>query len=385
MKKLIFLLVMYFSLSISNAQDPQIQQMVNNINADSLWSYISFMSSQDRHCTSDDSTCRHWLFEYFTQLGFDTVYYHQFNSNYMPNVVAELTGEVFPDSICILGGHYDTYAHNAPGADDNASGTAGVLEVARAISSYHFKKTIRFICFSAEEVGLVGSYAYAQDATNNGENIFAMINLDMISHSQYGNEAPEFWVSFNSNSLGLLDRMDTVIQTYVPSASWNDGSTTPYASASDHASFWAFGIPAIFIIDCLDFASPHYNNKIHSFNDTIGASTNNKVLAQACVQTSTALMAELAVLYSPVDIPQIQNIPAFRFYPNPVVESVLINSEKEIRQIIICNSVGQVVKQLNIQGNKHITVDCNTLVSGFYFLQMVDNEGFLYSGSFVKK
>ena len=81
------------------------------------------------------------------------------------NVVAELRGTETPNTIYIVGGHYDhvggiLHTGSFPGGDDNASGTAGVLEAARVLSQYQFKSTIRFIGFNAEEDGLLGSSDY---------------------------------------------------------------------------------------------------------------------------------------------------------------------------------------------------------------------------------
>ena len=97
------------------------------------------------------------------------------------NVVGELTGMTTPENIYIIGGHYDTTGSNHPGGDDNASGTAGVLEAARVLSQYQFESTIRFIGFNAEEDGLLGSMDYVNNhVIPGGENIVGTVNMDMI-------------------------------------------------------------------------------------------------------------------------------------------------------------------------------------------------------------
>jgi len=133
----------------------------------------------------------------------------------MPNVIAELRGDFAPDSICVLGAHYDVYAYKAPGADDNASGTSGVLEAARSLVKNHFRRTIRFICFSAEELDNPGSKYYVQHSLSLGENNFSMVNLDMISHSATGNEPPVFYVASNEQSQPLFELMSHSALTYV--------------------------------------------------------------------------------------------------------------------------------------------------------------------------
>lgn len=99
------------------------------------------------------------------------------------NVVAELPGAVTTDKIFIIGGHYDhpQYDADRPGGDDNASGTAGVLEAARVLSQYHFASTIRFIGWGGEEGWMLGSWDYVQNVVKaNNQNVVGVLNLDMI-------------------------------------------------------------------------------------------------------------------------------------------------------------------------------------------------------------
>ena len=102
------------------------------------------------------------------------------------NVVATQLGTVYPDSYYVIGAHYDSVGN--PGADDDASGVAGLLEIARVLSLYATEYTIKYIAFDQEEMGLVGSFAYVQDHL--ADDIRGMIQLDMIAHNngQYGCE-----------------------------------------------------------------------------------------------------------------------------------------------------------------------------------------------------
>jgi hypothetical protein len=368
-KKTFLFIPILLILKIVPAQNPQIQQMVNQVNSDSMWSYMTTLSSQQRFSyEKNDTVCRHWLRSFFERLGFDTVYYQNTVITQMPNVIAELRGDSAPDSICVLGAHYDVFAYKAPGADDNASGTAGVLEVARALASHHFRKTIRFVCFSAEELGGGGgSHYYVQHSVNQGENNFSMVNMDMISHSATGNEPPIFYVAYNTISQTLFERMNLAMEQYVPGADWIDGSSYPYASASDHASFWEAGIPAIFINDCLDPNSANFNNFFHTFSDVMGTSVNNKPLTEACVRTAAALIAELAVVNSfPGSV--IQNEMALSIYPNPVQDYLYIHLEYGLSDIRLLDLFGRTVLQVDPQNSSNITISAEHLHPGIYFL-----------------
>ena len=110
------------------------------------------------------------------------------------NVIAELPGidpdPAVRDRIYIISGHYD-HPHadfDAPGGDDNASGTAAVLEAARVMSQYQYRSTIRFIAWGGEEGWMLGSKDYVANVVMaNGENVVGMLNLDMILHPRMDN------------------------------------------------------------------------------------------------------------------------------------------------------------------------------------------------------
>ncbi len=101
------------------------------------------------------------------------------------NLEVVIPGEDLSDQIYAAGAHYDSTSDtpgNAPGADDNASGTAGVLELARVLSPCNFRRTIRLLLFSNEEEGMIGSSFYAGDASARGDDIRGFLNLDMIAY-----------------------------------------------------------------------------------------------------------------------------------------------------------------------------------------------------------
>lgn len=109
------------------------------------------------------------------------------------NVVATLPGTTDPDRIYVVSGHYDSRASRAndadsraPGAVDDASGTAAVIELARVMSRRRFEATVVFVAFSGEEVGLLGSRHWADRAREQGLNVDAMITNDIIGNSQGG-------------------------------------------------------------------------------------------------------------------------------------------------------------------------------------------------------
>jgi len=146
------------------AVDPRIEAMVAQVSAAQIQSVVQDLQDMgERKANSGAFVAEQYLVDSFNAIGGFAVTTHHFSASYADNVIAELPGQVDPSIIYIVGGHYDSTSSSAaaPGADDNASGTAGVREIARILSQYDFKYTLRFVAFSAEELGLRESMALA--------------------------------------------------------------------------------------------------------------------------------------------------------------------------------------------------------------------------------
>ncbi len=192
------------------------------------------------------------------------------NSMTFPNVTGVTEGTVCPERVFIVGAHYDS-VFNSPGADDDGSGVAGVLEIARALSGTPLPATVWFTGFTMEELGMVGSLHMAQQESAGGTPIVGMYSFDMISYTE---EPPEdsIVVIGNEASVRLLDSFERASETYVPGLPVEvitvpgNGETVPMSRASDHASFWDEGYQALMATDFLmDFRNPYY----HSPEDTL--------------------------------------------------------------------------------------------------------------------
>ncbi len=230
-----------------------------------------------------------FIFSYFAGLGLE-VRFEDVSSTEGPtrNVVAELPGTVYPDAALIVCGHYDSYSDKrltlAPGADDNASGTAATMEAARILSRQPLDFTVRFIAFTAEELGLVGSSVYARDARSHGENIIGVLDLDMIA---YADRMPEdLTVIADPASDWLAAKFAAVSSAYglIQVNRIVDAS----ALFSDHAPFWDTGYSAVCGIEDEPITNPYY----HKTTDTID--TLNFDFYTQAARASLATLAELA-------------------------------------------------------------------------------------------
>lgn len=244
-----------------------------------------------RHGQPGEVQCENYLVAEMNALGLNT---STFNYDSGADVViGELTGTTQPDKIVIIGGHYDSINYSvsasgpAPGADDDASGVAAVLEIARILSQYEFDYTIRFCGWSGEESGLLGSAAYAANLANNGADVVGMVQLDMIAYRAPGDTRSVDFVT-NDTTPALNDFAIQAYQTYVPGLQTKQGSLS--GGTSDHRSFFQNGFPACFPFEDVGSYSPY----IHTSNDTVGTSANDFVLATQITQGALATVAELA-------------------------------------------------------------------------------------------
>ena len=220
MKKYLILSAIPFLFNQSYAQtivsrNPQIEAMVREVSADSLRSYVAKMVSFGTRHTLSSTTdkkrgigaARNWVVQKFNDFapqssGRLTAYV---DTTTLPpdgrrvnvpvnlgNAVAILKGTDPNDKrIYVIGGHLDSRVTDvmnskadAPGANDDASGVAAVIECARVLSKHSFPATILFVAFSGEEQGLLGSTFLADKAKKEGWNIDAMLNNDMIGNNQ---------------------------------------------------------------------------------------------------------------------------------------------------------------------------------------------------------
>jgi hypothetical protein len=201
------------------------------------------------------------------------------------NVVATQVGKVYPDSHFIIGGHYDSAG--TPGADDDASGVAGVLEIARILSVYRTDYTIKYVAFDFEEYGLIGSKAYVNSHPT--DTIVAMISLDMIAFDA-GNYACDIFG--RASSASVKNALRTAVQTYGNGLAANLGGIS---DNSDHAPFEQAGYVACLMIEQWG------NNCYHQACDSVDtANYINYVFARDMTRSVAGYLADNAHIH-PLD------------------------------------------------------------------------------------
>jgi hypothetical protein len=289
-----------FGIAAPPVPDPRVSAIVAGVTRANLDADVLHYSTNFHTRRSDQPAAiaaQNSLLARFQALGL-AASLHSFDSN-ADNVIAEIPGALEPAKVVIVGAHYDSYTSSgatasAPGADDNGSGTAAVLELARifAASGQPFRYTVRFCLFSSEEFGLVGSAAYSDDLVNQGVEVIAMLNTDMNAYRD-PTDARDLDFAVNDTTGWLTDDLALISQLYVPSLPVVKGTLS--GGTSDHRSFYFDGFPAAFYFEDLD----HYSPYIHTGNDTYGTSANDFQLAELIVKS---VAAGLATYAEPIDL-----------------------------------------------------------------------------------
>jgi Peptidase family M28 len=233
------------------------------------------------------------------------------------NIIGNRSAASTSHQTVIVDAHYDT-VNNSPGADDNGSGTAGMMEIANILAQYPSKKGLRYIGFDLEETGLTGSQNYVTNLAP-ADSISAVLNFEMIGFydtmantqtlptgfnilfpAAYNQVASDgFRGNFitnvgNANSTALVTKFNMAAQTYVPGlkvidvVSPGNGSAVPDLLRSDHAPFWLSGRQALMLTDGANFRNLNY----HTANDK--ADKLNYRFMQQVVQATLATACDVA-------------------------------------------------------------------------------------------
>ncbi len=207
-----------------------------------------------------------------------------------PSVIMTITGTSLPNEVVVIGGHLDstnTSGGAAPGADDDASGIASITEVIRAAMArgYRPARTVKFMGYAAEEVGLRGSADIAQWHVTNGVNVVGVLQLDMTN---YNGSSVDIGLLTDNTNAAQNTFLTNVIDTY-GIATW--ANTSCGYACSDHASWHSRGFAASMPFEAL---MNQHNSAIHTTNDTLARSAGVATHALKFSKVAAAYMAELA-------------------------------------------------------------------------------------------
>ena len=370
-------------------EDARIRRMMDEVSKDSLYTTIDHLQSY--HTRRWDSRMvyevQDWLYDTYLGLGIDSVSLHDFMALYhdtlyetSDNMIAVQKGLLYPDEYVVCGAHYDSYNLNAghpdslraPGADDNASGTAGILETARLLSKYKFERSIIYGHWAAEEIGLIGSAAYAKDCADQLMDIVGYFNLDMIGYLKEGSDIHVHLMYTTRDSI-IANYVYNVSEVYFPEMpirqnwlTWGD---------SDYSSFNRNGYAAVHTFEDVHYSSPF----IHTPADLLGTSVNNMDQVKRFTELNVGLVATLAGLVdTSVDDDPVNRLTV---YPNPVSGTLTVKGVP-MMQVEVYNLFGQKVLNKTCHGEE-TTLDVSSLAAGVYVLRVIDDAMQVHSHRIV--
>ncbi|MFH1314571.1 MAG: YCF48-related protein [Candidatus Eisenbacteria bacterium] len=323
--------------------------IIKSIDGGSSWSEVSLGVASDLNDVFFVSSAEGWVvgngvvFQTING-GPDWVTRHDAVESGDVNVVATLPGTIRADEIYIICGHHDCISQMpssyAPGADDNATGTIATIEAARVLKDYDFEATLKFVTFSREEQGLIGSGQYARQAYEEGDSIIAALNFDMIAYEDSHPEDIE--ILYNSISGWLANAYENAAALYVPGLGVNKGLRTYVGS--DNSSFWDYGYPSFCGIEDSPLTNPQY----HRTTDRV--STLDFDFYTDVVKGGVATLVELAVIDTVTSsIAHVFEPAWFRVRPNPGRGEISIEMSargKRIGLLEIYDVTGRLVSKL---------------------------------------
>lgn len=279
--------------------DPDVQAVVDRIDTTRWFADLTELASWDRssYGTTELFAARDWIGQQFADLGLE-VTTPDFSmpgagsgSITRQNVIGRWTGTAFPDEWIVVGGHYDSRNQsesavtNTPGAEDNASGCTGVIELARVLLPSQPQRTIVFMCYAGEEQGLYGSQAHvdALQASGDLDKVQGVVVMDMIGYSADS----QLNADYESYSQTYLDRFGAAAATYAPEL---DVVTSLNPFGSDHMPYLDAGRQAALGIES-DYDSYPYYHDSGDTPDHIGPQA--QAMGGAILKTNAAVLADL--------------------------------------------------------------------------------------------
>lgn len=202
------------------------------------------------------------------------------------NVCLEIPGSHPGPEVVLVGAHYDTVPES-PGADDNASAVAALLELARCLHSRGPRRTVHLIAFALEEYGFYGSQAAASRFAGAGTALAGMVSLEMLGYTDPAPGSQKYPAGIDpgpypvsGDFIAVVGNLDSAVFTQAVVAGLRAaapglgveclqvpgrGEVVPDVRRSDHVPFWDLGLPAVMLTDTANFRNPHY----HQPTDTL--------------------------------------------------------------------------------------------------------------------
>ncbi len=275
-----FLFILLLFLLFLLVQDERYSAMMDHISIENLKEHVRNIhfdrNPYDRHAGLEQAA--QYIEKELLRIGLEVKKdFFEWEGRTYRNIVAEKRGTGPPEEVLVVGAHYDT-VQGSPGADDNASGVALLLELGRNMQKVSLGTTVRWIAFGLEEYGYAGSIHCAEEARRRGEKILGMISLETVGFTGPRQDYPPYMdpkyypavgdfigIVGNENSKALLEVVRRTFKTQIlqlPSEFLlvpGNGVGTEEVRLSDHSPFWDRGFPALLVTDTAFLRNPNYH------------------------------------------------------------------------------------------------------------------------------
>lgn len=367
-----FLVSLTYSSSNAQIYNDFYNDMVNNVSNVNLVDDITVFQNfgVKEPGTAANNNTKDWIVSRYTDLGYTDIVEQPFtvSGNVTNNVIITKTGLVYPNTYLIIDGHYDTV--NGPGANDNGTGTVLILELARILKDIDTEYSIKFIHFSGEEAGLIGSEFYVNNTViPQNLDISLVFNIDEIGGingmtnntivcERDENNNPS---SNNAASAAATEILANSIELYS-----NLLTEISYAYGSDYIPFEDNG---------------EIITGLYEKNESPYAHTSNDIIANMDLDylfeiTKGALGASLhfAVGVEPISGISDNGAPnTIGLYPNPVDHTLYLQNVTQEKTISIYSIIGQKVIECNINASNN-AIDVSNLSKGIYFIRSANSN-----------
>lgn len=373
MKKISFLATLLISIAYFGQNlIPEYENRVNKITQTNINSYLTEFAGYGvkRTGTTQNTNAFNWLKTKYLSFGYTESQLSEntfnYNGNAAKNLILTKTGTTYPDTFVIVCGHYDTIT--GPGVNDNGSGTAILLEMARILKDIPTEYSIKFINFSGEEQGFLGSQSYVDNIVNSTTpkmKIKVVFNIDQvggvagevnntITCERDTNNSPS---TNNAASNTITQQLITCVNLYSPLQ-----TNLSNAYGSDYMPFQDNNEVITGFYEYNESSTPHSANDTYANMDPVFVYNVCKAALGAVQHFSVASVTAL----STVDCPPEKMLESLRIYPNPTKDFInieMLNSSLKDYSLTITDVSGRAL--LKSKNAKRINV--SSLENGIYF------------------
>lgn len=332
--------------------------------------------------TAANANALNWLINKYQSYGYTDIKIDTFSyaSQFAYNLIVTKVGSVYPNRFVIVDGHYDT--KNGPGANDNGSGTSIILETARLLKNVNTEFSIKFIHFSAEEVGLIGSSHYVNNIVlPQNLDLKIVLNIDQVGGvngltnntivcERDENNNPS---TNNIASANYTDTLVTCMELYS-----NLSTEISYAYSSDYMPFQGIGK---IITGLYEKNQSPYS---HTANDIVANMDMNYVYEVGKGSIGATLYYAVAN-NNGTSVNNLENSPIL-IYPNPAHEYLTVDLKDNFNSSLnlkIVNILGEIVYETTLNTSK-VSINLRNIVSGIYNV-VIENDNTRFTNRVVIK